>query len=476
MKKNVILKTLAALSVSAMIMAFGTGCGSQVEYAPSTDTVAIEKQDLENYISVQGKVEGTNIVKVTSEVSARVKELNVEIGSQVKEGDVLCVFDDSDLRSQYNTLKESSEKTDEKLQALHDINQRSLNTAKTDKENALAQAQRAIDRAVSARDSAYKKYDETLDKINDYYAKYIDYYNAAGEGDMAASEKANEYYQMYKSAQAEYDAMGDQLTSYDTAIQDAKDAYAAAERNADAAIQAANDAINNEKFDTDTSIQEQLDKLQDKIDKCTVKADRSGIVTALNISEGSIPTSEAIMTIEDDSQLRINVSIDEADILNVKEGLKAVITTTATGENEFTGKVSRIVNIMSGQVTNSLTGETTGGGYSAEITVDDQDQLLIGMSAKVKIILDEKSDVYAVPYNAIIENDDGTFSVIVASGTGDNRTAKFVNIEKGMETNFLTEITSTEISDGDLIVTDPEFITEGMSLNVAGSYYDSVQE
>ena len=476
MKKNAIAKTLAALSVSAMLMAFGTGCGSQVDYAPSTDTFTVEKQDLENYISVQGKVEGTNVVKVTSEVSSRVKELNVEIGSQVKEGDVLCVFDDSDYRSQYDTLKESSEKTDEKLQVLHDINQRNLTTAKTDKENALAQAQRAIDKAVSARDSAYSKYDSTLNNINDYYAKYIDYYNAANEGDMAAADKATEYYQMYKTAQAEYDALGEQLSSYDNAIQDAKDAYAAAERNADAAIQAANDAINNEKFDTDSSIQEQLEKLQDKIDKCTIKADRSGIVTALNISEGSIPTSEAIMTIEDDSQLRINVSIDEADILNVKEGQKAVITTTATGESEFSGSVSRIVNIMSGQVTNSLTGETSGGGYSAEITIDDQDQLLIGMSAKVKIILDEKKDVYAVPYNSIIENDDGTFSVIVASGTGDSRTAKFVNIEKGMETNFLTEITSTEIADGDLIVTDPEFITEGMALNVADSYYDSVQE
>lgn len=476
MKKNFVLKTMAALSVSAMIMAFGTGCGSQVDYAPSTDTYTVEKQDLENFISVQGKVEGTNIVKVTSEVSARVKELNVEVGESVKKGDVLCVFDSSEYQSQYDTLKESSEKTDEKLQVLHDINQRTLDNAKTDKENALAQAQRNIDRAVSARDSAYKKYNDTLDKINDYYAKYIDYYNAANAGDMSASESASEYYQMYKTAQAEYDALGDQLSSYDTAIQDAKDAYTATERNANAAIQSANDAINNEKFDTDSSIQEQLEKLQEKIDKCVVTADRSGIVTALNVAVGSIPTSEAIMTIEDDAQLRINVTIAESDILRVKAGQKAIITTTATGDTEFSGTVSRIVNIMSGQATNAYTGETSGGGYSAEINIDDQDQLLIGMSAKAKIILDEKKDVYAVPYNSIIDNEDGTFSVIVASGSGDTRTAKYVNVEKGMETNFLTEITSTEISDGDLIVTDPEFITEGMALNISGSYYDTVQE
>ena len=40
-------------------------------------------------------------------------------------------------------------------------------------------------------------------------------------------------------------------------------------------------------------------ELQESIDKCTVKAPTDGIITALSVAEGSVPTAEAIMTIED---------------------------------------------------------------------------------------------------------------------------------------------------------------------------------
>ena len=285
--------------------------------------------------------------------------------------------------------------------------------------------------------------------------------------------KSQEFYQKYLTADAEYNAIGDTLSSYDTAVQDANDAYAAAQRNADAAIQTAQDAVNAEKFSSDDSIQTQLDRLQEKIDKCTVKAPKSGIVTSIDAAEGSIPTKESIMTIEDASKLRIKVQIKENDILNVKEGQKAVITTTATGNEEFAGTVERVVTIMSSSGTNMYTGaENTG--YSAEIAVDDPDgKLLIGMSAKVKIILEEKDDALAVPYSAISEEKDGTFTVVVAEENGDTHTAKKVKVEKGLDTSYLTEVTSSELKEGDIILTDPSYITDGQTLNISGSYYDS---
>ena len=76
----------------------------------------------------------------------------------------------------------------------------------------------------------------------------------------------------------------------------------------------------------------------------------------------------------------------------------------ATGDEEFTGKVSRVVNIYSGA--DPYSGAE--GGYTAEITIDSKGtNLLIGMNAKAKIILERSDDVIAVPYDAIDENDDG---------------------------------------------------------------------
>jgi HlyD family secretion protein len=477
MKKSNIRRIIAGICISAIALSATTGCGSAKNEGGFTyDTYKIEKTDLENYISVSGAVEGSNIVKVTSDLAAKVAELKVELGSNVKAGDVLCVFDSSDLQSEYDALKSSMDKNGEKIESAHQINQRNLTNAKNEKQNALSQAQKAIDRAVSARDSAYNKYNSLVASANDYYSKYIESYNKAyseggTENDIAVYES---YLKMFQSAEAEYKALAEQLSTYDAAVQDARDAYTQTERTADASIQAAQDVVNAEKFDSDDSAKTQLDKLQEKINKCTVVAPKDGVITAIDVAEGSFPAKESIMTIEDTSQLRIKVEIKETDILNIKEGQKAVITTNATGDKEFTGTVDRVLNIMSDSI-NPYTGEKNGG-YSAEIAIDDSDtSLLIGMNAKVKIIIEEKNDVFAVPYNSIVENKDGTFSVVVAEGTPGNYTAKHVNVEKGMEANYLTEITSSEIKEDTLILTDPDYVSDGDSLRLSDGYYDAVK-
>ncbi len=190
------------------------------------------------------------------------------------------------------------------------------------------------------------------------------------------------------------------------------------------------------------------------LDQCTVRAPKSGIVTSLNIAEGSIPTTDALMTIEDKDALKITVSIAESDILKIKEGMPAVVKTTATGDEEFSATVSRVVNIYKGGQSNMLTGESSGGGYSAEISIDDKDhKLLIGMNAKVRIILSEKKDCLSVPYESIVEDEDGTYHVILAVKQEDGTSrAKLAKVEKGMDGSYYTEITSSEVKEGDQVV------------------------
>lgn len=467
MNKNTILRTAAALSISAALLCGAASCGINDLINIPITTYTVEHTDVENFISVSGTVEGSNIVKVTSDLTAKVKTLNVGVGDAVKAGDVLCVFDSSDYQEQYDKLKETADNSQARQDSFHEKNQRALQDAKSQKTDLLKKAQRGIDNAVSARDSAYSKYDKLGREVDEAYEKY------ENETDNAAAAML---YEQYKVMYEQYETLGDSLSQYDEAVQSARDAYNDTSKSADAAIQAAQEAIDDEKFSTDNTVQDQLDKLKESIDKCTVKATKDGIITSLSIAEGSFPTTEALMTIEDTTSLRINVSINEADILSVKEGQKAVITTTATGEEEFTGKVERVVNIMSGQYTNAYTGTKEGGGYSAEIVIDSgADKLLIGMTAKAKIILDKKENVLAVPYDSIKQNDDGTFSVFIAEKNGDKGyKAKEVKVEKGMETNYLTEITSSELSDGDVILTDvsANAVTDGKDVSIAEPYTD----
>ncbi|MDO4864040.1 MAG: biotin/lipoyl-binding protein, partial [Ruminococcus sp.] len=301
MNKSIILRTAAALSISAALLCGAASCGmSDLLNVPMT-TYTVEHTDVENFISVSGTVEGSNIVKVTSDLTAKVKTLNVGVGSAVKAGDVLCVFDDTDYREQYDKLKESADTSQERLDSFHEKNQRALQEAKNQKTDLLRKAQRAIDSAVSARDSAYSKYNRLGTEVDEAYAAYY------AEEDNAAADLL---YKEYVALKEQYDTFGESLSQYDEAVQSARDAYNDTSKSADAAIQAAQEAINDEKFNKDTTVQDQLDKLKESIDKCTVTAPKDGIITALNIAEGSFPTTDALMTIEDTTALRINVSIN----------------------------------------------------------------------------------------------------------------------------------------------------------------------
>ena len=94
------------------------------------------------------------------------------------------------------------------------------------------------------------------------------------------------------------------------------------------------------------------------------------------------------------------------------------------------------------------------------------------MNAKVKIVMDQKDNVLAVPYDSIKENDDGTFSVFVAEKKDKGYVAKEYKITKGMETNYLTEIESSELSDGALILTEISGIADGDEVTVSEGYVD----
>lgn len=91
----IILIILAVLGFS--VKNFLSAQFSTDNYIKQTETIKIKKQDLLNSINASGKVTGSDVVKVTSTLNARVATLNVKLGDYVNEGDVLCIFDSSEL-------------------------------------------------------------------------------------------------------------------------------------------------------------------------------------------------------------------------------------------------------------------------------------------------------------------------------------------------------------------------------------------
>jgi macrolide-specific efflux system membrane fusion protein len=132
MKRWLIATTLA------VVLAAGGGAGYFVLNAPAKDdvprTVPVARGNVEETVLATGTIEASSLVSVGAEVSGRIKSLNVQLGDDVKAGDVIAEIDSL---NQENEVK-ASQASLANIQAQQVIQQANLAQAKV----ALARAEK----------------------------------------------------------------------------------------------------------------------------------------------------------------------------------------------------------------------------------------------------------------------------------------------------------------------------------------------
>lgn len=480
--------------------------GSQIEMAANTVEIEpVAKRDLSDSISMKGTISGESKTNVMSIASAEVTSVSVQPGDIISEGDPLVTLDTTDLEKEIASLGTDISNADAIAKNEAAQKTESLNQAVEDQNTALARAQSTIDSAQNDYNSAQNNYNErkeSLDKKNsalpdakkavETAAKELQKASTAAESAKTAyttnpdDKKLKKAYDAALSTQTEkqtaYEkaqlsltnlqtdiaSLEAELSTYDSSIkaaqntlESAKESYADTATSTARTVAAAQNAVNMEQYQSDDShsLSEKLDNLKKQLDDCTLTAPCSGVVTAVNVSVGdNYAAGTTMITIEDTSALKVIVNVEEANILKLQEGMKAIITTDATGEEEISGTVTRVVRVKN----QSTTDAAAPGSYSAEISIDST-SLLVGMNAKARIILQEKSSVLAVPYDLIRLDDDGSNYVLVAIGNEDGTaTAVRKNIVCGEEVDYYTEITGGDLKEGDLLIYDYNgTVTEG---------------
>ena len=284
----------------------------------------------------------------------------------------------------------------------------------------------------------------------------------------AYSEAASKYTSVKAEAdslQAELDAYPGQLKSAEEAVNTAKSSYSDAETSTNRSVSTAQNTVDMQKYQTSTTrdLKDQLEQLQKQLADCTLSAPIGGVVTAVNVSVGDKNTAGTTMiTIEDTSSLKVIVNVEEADILKIQKGMPATVSTDATGDEEIKGTVTRVVRVKNQSTNTNGTDTNTSSGYSAEITIDNT-ELLVGMSAKAKIVIKDRGTQLAVPYDLIRQDDNGDSYVLVAEANEDGTaTAVRKNIKVGEEVDYYTEVTGGDLKEGDQLIYDYTFsVTEG---------------
>ena len=220
--------------------------------------------------------------------------------------------------------------------------------------------------------------------------------------------------------QAERDA---KLRQDSLAIEDAQDVLVNAVTAADAPSAAA----------------QQLKTLQNAKKQCTVTAPCSGTITQVKAVAGG--AAGAIATIEDQSALEALLTVREYDINQLAVGQS--VTLTSGAKDVFHGAVAWIAP----KASVNENGEAC---YEVKVSVDDATGALrLGMTAKAKVLLEEKKGVFSVPLDAVGVDENG--APVVYQQTTDaegNVTFVPVPVTTGMETDLAVEVSGEGLTEG----------------------------
>jgi multidrug efflux pump subunit AcrA (membrane-fusion protein) len=265
----------------------------------------------------------------------------------------------------------------------------------------------------------------------------------------------------------------DTIETLEDNLENAQIAYNKAKNSYDLTVTAVLDSLDTLKTQAqrardrsdNTSAQVALQNLYDQLEEATITAPVDGTVTYENVMEGIAPTG-VLFVIEDTADLLIKVGVSEYDVVNVTPDMKCEIIPNAMTDMTYDGVIRKIAPAAS----KAATGDDAGSGsFEATVAVTSRDTaLLIGMTARINIITEEKKDILAVSSD-IIASDDGGSYVFKAVENAGVYTAKKVYVTTGMETSFyveVTPVTAGEIDDGDLLLTRPQSITDGQTVTV----------
>ena len=492
-----LLLLLAAIAVMAVFKFQKNKLRNNMAVSFTTETATITRQTLTNSISATGTIESAETKTVNTKLSnIEVTAVYVKEGDYVEAGTVICEFDSSDYeealakaKNNYSVNQQIENLNDDYItiynEALEDAEEGLENVRETRDEakDAYNEARAAVDSTKAALDAASKNYNPDN---NNYQALKTAYEKAAADLETAEqtgvpAKDSEEYKTLEEAAKTAQTAFADieskkaayekASAAYQSAVADSQQkesVYEQAQAKREEYQEQYESAIENAQYDYDkaaleekliTESQEEktIDEYTDLVEECVVKADMSGVITSLNVTEGNVFEGGNIYTIQDNEHFIVSSSVDEYDISSIEKCMTAYVKTDATGDVEMTGEVTYVAIAPASSNSGGMGAVSSSASYRIEVTIHNPaENLRAGMTAKISIALEEAANVLTVPYDAVTTGSDGTATITV-DADGEKKT---ISVKTGLETDYYTEIISDEISEGMTVyLSTPMFVT-----------------
>jgi len=151
-----------------------------------------------------------------------------------------------------------------------------------------------------------------------------------------------------------------------------------------------------------------LEETRDQLSRCRLVAPMDGIVIRKNADVGETAISgtlnnagSLLMTVADLSVMKVEVDVDETDVVDVALGQPTEISIDAFPARKFKGEVTRIGN--SAVQTAAAPGQRQSADYKVEVTLlETEPRVRPGLSATARITTATRTDVLTVPIQALV--------------------------------------------------------------------------
>ena len=401
---------------------------------PEVTTTTVFSGNVSQKVRCQGSVEISSDMELTVSGTRTVKEVLVEDGDEVKEGDVIMTFEETE-----NTELTEAENTLEDLELSYQKSQLRTSTDYTDDEVSIQNAKDALEDAEADLEQA-RADEASLATAKTEQAEAQEAYNTKKAEVDGLQAQVDSYQNMEGyTGDVDVDALINQLaaakselTTLETTLTEKNDLVT--ELSAKTTVEAAEDAVTEKsqslaslqrglssKKETDSitaqtnalddadavkKIEEQkakIEKLKEADDCKEIKANGTGIITGITAKAGDkINADSPIANIQlSDSGYVVSCSASKRDAQMLKVGNEATI------ENIWSDDVQAVVKSIKADTSDPNQKSVVKFSVTGDVQVGETLQFAVG----------EKSNKYeiVVPNNAVKEDNGGKFVYVVTS-------------------------------------------------------------
>jgi len=298
MSKRIIVLIAAGVFILTISLMLGRSHGrTAASGSPATQASAAP-----SLIAGPGRVEPVSEnIQIGSELSGKLKSVNVEEGDTIHRGEVLAVLVNDDYLAQ---VKSSEADVEAKAASLRKV----INGARHQER---AEAWSSVDEARAVMENSRSE----MERRQKLYA--------AG---VISREEEERYAREYDVAKARYQEAADHHSLVDDQAREEDRSLAEAE------LQLA---------------KAQLQEAQARYEKTIIRSPIDGTVLRKHHRNGesvsnSSTAPDPILTIGDKSVMRVRMDVDETDVSKVQVGQKAYVTADTFGRQKFWGRVVRV--------------------------------------------------------------------------------------------------------------------------------------